>query len=91
MLNSSISDSFVFRKNGLEFSPRFLSGGWPQHGVGAEVCSRVIEGPAFHYLDAPVIRVTGADVPMPYTHSLEIAAVPQPPVIVQAVKKVLNR
>merc|ERR1719365_361219 len=68
-----------------------VEGGWPQHGVGAEVCSRVIEGPAFHYLDAPVIRVTGADVPMPYTHSLEIAAVPQPPVIVQAVKKVLNR
>jgi len=68
-----------------------VEGGWPQHGIGAEVCSRVVEGPAFHYLDAPVIRVTGADVPMPYTQSLEVAAVPQPPVIVDAVKRVLAR
>ena len=51
----------------------------------------MVEGPAFHYLDAPVIRVTGADVPMPYTQSLEVAAVPQPPVIVDAVKRVLAR
>ena len=73
------------------FKRAFFLGGWPQHGIGAEVCSRVVEGPAFHYLDAPVIRVTGADVPMPYTQSLEVAAVPQPPVIVDAVKRVLAR
>ena len=36
-------------------------GGWPQHGVGAEVAAAVMEGPSFHCLDAPVIRVTGAD------------------------------
>jgi len=68
-----------------------VEGGWPQHGVGAEVCARVIEGPAFHYLDAPVIRVTGADVPMPYADKLEKAAVPSLNVITNAVKKVLNR
>jgi pyruvate dehydrogenase E1 component beta subunit len=47
-------------------------------------------GEAFYHLDSPVIRVTGADVPMPYTKSLEAAALPQPHDIVQAVKRVLN-
>lgn len=68
-----------------------VEAGWPQHGVGAEVCARLIEGPAFHFLDAPVIRVTGSDVPMPYTRSLELKAVPQADVIVNTVKRVLNR
>merc|ERR1711988_64984 len=54
-----------------------VEGGFPMFGVGAEVCAQVIEGPAFHYLDAPVIRVAGADVPMPYAKSLEILATPQ--------------
>lgn len=44
----------------------------------------------FDYLDSPVIRVTGADVPMPYTSSLETLALPQSQDIVLAVKKVLN-
>lgn len=51
----------------------------------------MIEGPAFHYLDAPVIRVTGADVPMPYAKACESEATPQVRHIVAAVKKVLNR
>jgi pyruvate dehydrogenase E1 component beta subunit len=41
--------------------------------------------------DAPVIRVSGADVPMPYTKSLELKAVPQADVIMSVVKRVLNR
>jgi pyruvate dehydrogenase E1 component beta subunit len=41
-------------------------------------------------LDAPVIRVTGVDAPMPYAKSLESAALPQPHDIVRAVKRVLN-
>merc|ERR1711884_1018796 len=53
-----------------------VEGGFPMFGVGAEVCAQVIEGPAFHYLDAPVIRVAGADVPMPYAKSLELLATP---------------
>lgn len=68
-----------------------VEGGFPQHGVGAEICARIVEGPAFHYLDAPVIRVAGADVPMPYAKSLEARATPQPEDVVKAVKKVLNR
>ncbi|GIY25180.1 pyruvate dehydrogenase E1 component subunit beta, mitochondrial, partial [Caerostris extrusa] len=64
--------------------------GWPQCGIGSEICARVIESPAFDYLDAPVVRVTGADVPMPYTKSLEPLAIPQPQDVVLAVKKVLN-
>lgn len=47
-------------------------------------------GAAFDYLDAPVVRVTGADVPMPYTKSLEPLTIPQPSDVVLAVKKVLH-
>ncbi|XP_054707349.1 pyruvate dehydrogenase E1 component subunit beta, mitochondrial-like [Uloborus diversus] len=64
--------------------------GWPQCGIGAEICARVIESPAFDYLDAPVVRVTGADVPMPYTKSLEPLTIPQAQDIVLTVKKVLH-
>ena len=65
--------------------------GWPQHGIGAEICGMVMESPAFDYLDAPVLRVTGADVPMPYAINLEVAAKPQTENIIRAVKKVLNK
>jgi len=65
--------------------------GWPQHGVGAEICAQVMEGPVFHYLDAPVMRVTGADVPMPYAKTLELNCTPQANNIVTAVRKVLNK
>jgi len=41
-------------------------------------------------LDAPVMRVTGVDIPMPYVKTLEAAALPQPHDIVRAVKRVLN-
>merc|ERR1712088_382132 len=68
-----------------------VEGGWPQHGVGAEVCAQVVEGPAFHMLDAPVIRVTGADVPMPSSKQCEHMATPQANVVVDAVRKVLNK
>merc|ERR1712110_599758 len=68
-----------------------VEGGWPQHGVGAEICAAVVEGPAFHFLDAPVIRVTGADVPMPYSQKCEHMATPQADVVVEAVRKVLNK
>ncbi len=51
----------------------------------------MVEGPAFHCLDAPVVRVTGADVPIPYAKSCEYVATPHPEVIVAAVRKMLNR
>ncbi|XP_022658732.1 pyruvate dehydrogenase E1 component subunit beta, mitochondrial-like [Varroa jacobsoni] len=67
-----------------------VEGGWSFSGVGAEISARLIEGPVFDYLDAPVIRLTGADVPMPYTASLEVRALPQKDDIVRAVKTMLN-
>lgn len=64
--------------------------GWPQSGVGSEVVARVMEHETFFHLDAPVWRVTGVDVPMPYAKTLEQAALPQPNDIVSAVKHVLG-
>lgn len=40
--------------------------GWPQHGVGAEIAASIMESEAFDYLDAPMERLCGTDVPMPY-------------------------
>ncbi|XP_017879313.1 pyruvate dehydrogenase E1 component subunit beta, mitochondrial-like [Ceratina calcarata] len=64
--------------------------GWPHCGIGAEISAKISESEAFYHLDAPVIRVTGVDTPMPYTKSLEIAALPQMQDIVLAVNKVLG-
>ena len=49
--------------------------GWPQHGVGSEIIALVNEN-AFDWLDAPPIRVTAADVPLPYAKSLEAQCLP---------------
>jgi len=64
--------------------------GFPQCGVGAEICTLANEF-AFDYLDAPPERVTGADVPMPYSKSIEDLAIPQSNNIVNAVKRVCYR
>ncbi|KAL0121567.1 hypothetical protein PUN28_006826 [Cardiocondyla obscurior] len=64
--------------------------GWPQCGIGAEVSARIAESEAFYHLDAPVIRITGVDTPMPYAKTLETAALPQIKDIVNAVNKVLG-
>ncbi len=42
-----------------------VEGGFPAFGVGSEICAQIVESEAFDYLDAPVERVTGADVPTP--------------------------
>jgi pyruvate dehydrogenase E1 component beta subunit len=62
--------------------------GWPYAGIGAEVAMRVIEH-AFDWLDAPPVRVNGADVPLPYAANLEKLALPQPGWVVDAVKKIV--
>jgi pyruvate dehydrogenase E1 component beta subunit len=64
--------------------------GWPFAGVGAQVVD-VIQRDAFDELDAPVLRVTGADVPMPYNKQLEKAAKADPAKVVAAVNEVLYR
>lgn len=47
-------------------------------------------GPAFNYLDAPVIRLSGVDVPMPYAKALEETALPSVAVIADAVRRILK-
>lgn len=53
-----------------------VEAGWPTFGVGAEIAAKIGESDAFDYLDSPVLRVTGADVPMPYARNLEEMALP---------------
>ena len=65
--------------------------GWPQSGIGAEIGAVVYESEAFDYLDAPLERVTGADVPMPYAENLETLALPQKSNIISAVQRVCYR
>jgi pyruvate dehydrogenase E1 component beta subunit len=62
--------------------------GWPFAGIGAEIAMQIIEH-AFDWLDAPPVRVHGADVPLPYAANLEKLALPQPEWVVEAVKKIL--
>jgi pyruvate dehydrogenase E1 component subunit beta len=64
--------------------------GWQQSGVGAEIAARVMER-AFDYLDAPVARVSGKDVPMPYAANLEKLALPSVADVVAAAKSVCYR
>jgi pyruvate dehydrogenase E1 component beta subunit len=64
--------------------------GWPQSGVAAEVSARIMEQ-AFDYLDAPVARVSGKDVPMPYAANLEKLALPSVNDVVDAAKAVMYR
>jgi pyruvate dehydrogenase E1 component beta subunit len=64
--------------------------GWQQNGVGAEIAARLMEH-AFDYLDAPVLRVSGKDVPMPYAANLEKLALPSVAEVVAAAKTVCYR
>jgi pyruvate dehydrogenase E1 component beta subunit len=64
--------------------------GWPRFGMGAEIAAIMMEE-AFDWLDAPVHRVTGKDVPMPYAANLERLALPQVEDVVAAAKAVCYR
>ena len=64
--------------------------GFPQSGVGAEIAAQIMEQ-AFDWLDAPVVRVTGKDVPMPYAANLEKLALPSTDEVVEAVRAVAYR
>lgn len=63
--------------------------GWRSYGVGSEVSARIYEQ-AFDYVDAPIMRVAQAEVPLPYNAALEQMALPQVEDIYNAVKEVLN-
>ena len=62
--------------------------GWSQSGIGSEITAILMEE-AFDYLDAPVLRVTGKDVPMPYAENLEKLALPTVEDILDIVKKII--
>jgi pyruvate dehydrogenase E1 component beta subunit len=64
--------------------------GWPVCSVASEICARVV-AEAFDYLDAPPVKVTGADVPMPYAANLEKLALPSVEQVVEAAKSVCYR
>jgi len=64
--------------------------GWPFCGVGAQIVD-ILQHQAFDYLDAPILRVTGADVPTPYAKNLERLAFPDKEQVKNAVNKVLYR
>ena len=64
--------------------------GWPFAGMGAEMAALMMDQ-AFDYLDAPVARVCGEDIPMPYAANLEALALPQPDHISAAAKSVCYR
>lgn len=64
--------------------------GWPQCGVASEIVASVVEM-AFDDLDAPVERVTGVEVPMPYAANLEKAALPTIDDVLIAIKKVMGK
>lgn len=63
---------------------------FPSFGVGSEIVAQIMESEGFDYLDAPIKRVTGADVPTPYAKELEDFAFPDAPTIVRAVKDILS-
>ncbi|PYV31102.1 MAG: pyruvate dehydrogenase complex E1 component subunit beta [Acidobacteria bacterium] len=64
--------------------------GWPFCGVGAQMVD-TIQHHAFDYLDAPILRVTGADVPMPYAKNLEHLCLPHQARVIEAVHRVLYK
>jgi len=68
-----------------------VEGGFPAFGVCSEICAQIVESEAFDYLDAPVERVTGADVPTPYATNLEALAFPDTNVVVKVAKRALYR
>ena len=63
--------------------------GWRSGSISAEISARITDE-AFYDLDAPVLRVCSAEVPMPYAKHLEDAALPQPPAIVAAARRVIG-
>ena len=67
-----------------------LEEGWPVAGIGAEIAAVMMEH-AFDWLDAPVVRVCGADVPMPYAGNLEKLALPQVEQVAEAARAVCYR
>lgn len=63
--------------------------GWPQSGIGAEIAALIFESSAFDYLDAPMERICGLDIPLAYAPNLEAKSLPSVANVVSAAKKTL--
>lgn len=63
---------------------------WRSYGIGAEIAATIQEE-AFDYLDSPVLRVAGAEVPLPYSKPLETAAMPSGDQLATAIRRVVNK
>lgn len=63
--------------------------GWPQSGVGSEIAALLFESSAYQYLDAPMERIAGLDIPLAYAPNLEAMSLPTTKNIVSAIKKTL--
>lgn len=64
--------------------------GWPQCGVGSEICALMMESSAFDFLDAPVERIAGLDIPLAYAPNLEAKSLPSTQNVINAVRKALK-
>ena len=67
-----------------------VEGGWPQFGVGSEICAQIMESEGFDYLDHPVERVAAADIPVPYAIQLEKATFPDAKVIADTAIRIVG-
>ena len=85
-----LDEDVIFESVGRTNRCVVVEEGWRYAGFGAEIADRV-QRECFDDLDAPVIRVTAADVPMPYSRMLEKAYLPQPEKVVEAARQVLYR
>ncbi|XP_063981894.1 pyruvate dehydrogenase E1 component subunit beta, mitochondrial-like [Diachasmimorpha longicaudata] len=80
--------AMIFESIGKTHRLMVVELGWPRCGVGAEICSTVMENPVFFQLDAPAVRCTGIDVPMPYSDKIEYECTPKDHHIVEYAKKI---
>lgn len=85
-----IDDQCIFNSIAKTHRMVTVERAWPSCGIGAEIIARVMESDVYGELDAPILRVTGADVPMPYAGCLEAACTALPHNIITTVKKVMN-
>ncbi|XP_014476942.1 PREDICTED: pyruvate dehydrogenase E1 component subunit beta, mitochondrial-like [Dinoponera quadriceps] len=78
----------IFKSIGKTHRLMTVELGWPRCGVGSEIVATVMENPVFFQLDAPAIRCTGIDVPMPYSEPIENECTPKDHNIVEYAKRV---
>lgn len=84
-----LDDGTIMRSVAKTHRALVVDEGWRSGGISAEIAARIMEQ-AFFELDGPVVRLCGAEAPMPYAKHLEYAALPQPETIVSAVQQMVN-